>query len=234
MSERAAVRLLRITGTAVLLLFLGFQVVNPRRAAVANTPGFSDPVAGFELASTPDDVLGILGAPGHPAREGMVRQMVAGTRLDFLFLVAYPAFTAAIALWLVARGAARPLAAVVVGLAVVMALGDALENRELLILARTVDPNAMWPALARLRVFTLAKWWAIYLAAALLAVFVVREHGWWRWTAVLFGLAALCGVVSVVHRPAIEWGIAPLGLAWLATYVRAWRPEHAVNLASRR
>jgi hypothetical protein len=222
-SEGAAVRLVRTSGTAVLVLFLGFQLVNPRRPVVANTPGFSDPVAGFELASTPDDVLGILGAPGQAARESTVRAMVAGTRLDFLFLVAYPAFTAAIALWLVARGAPRRLAAVVIGLAVVMALGDALENRELLVLARTVDPDAMWPALARLRVFTLAKWWAIYLAAGLLAVFVARERGWWRSAAVLFALAALCGAVSVAHRPAIEWGIAPLGLAWLATYVRAWR-----------
>jgi hypothetical protein len=222
-SERAAIRLVRIGGTAVLVLFLGFQLVNPRRPVVANTPGFSDPVAGFELASTPDDVFGILGAPGQAARESTVRAMVAGTRLDFLFLVAYPAFTAAIALWLVTRGAPRRLAAVVIGLALVMAVGDALENRELLVLARTVDPDAMWPALARLRVFTLAKWWAIYLAAALLAVFVARERGWWRWAAVLFALAALCGAVSVAHRPAIEWGIAPLGLAWLATYVRAWR-----------
>jgi hypothetical protein len=217
-SEAVAVRLVRIAGTVVLVLFLGFQLVNPRRPVTANTPGFTDPVAGFELASTPDDVLGILGAPGQAARESTVRQMVAGTRLDFLFLVAYPAFTAAIALWLVARGAPRRLAAVVIGLAVVMALGDAL-----LVLARTVDRDAMWPALARLRVFTLAKWWAIYLAAALLAVFVARERGWWRWAAVLFALAALCGAVSVAHRPAIEWGIAPLGLAWLATYVRAWR-----------
>ena len=225
MSEGVAVRLVRIAGTVVLVLFLGFQLVNPRRPVTANTPGFTDPVAGFELASTPDDVLGILGAPGHPARETTVRAMIAGTRLDFLFLVAYPTFTAAIALWLVARGAPRRLAAVVIGLAVVMVLGDALENRELLLLARTVDPNAMWPALGRLRVFTLAKWWAIYIAAALLGAALLGRRASVADRAVggTFALAALCGAVSVVHRPAIEWGIAPLGLAWLATYVRAWR-----------
>jgi hypothetical protein len=222
MTERGAVRLVRIAGSSVLLLFIAFQVVNPRRPAVANTPGFSDPVAGFELASTPDDVLNILGPPGSPVREETVRRMVAGTRLDFLFLVAYPAFTAGIALWLVARGAPRWLGTVTIALAVAMAVGDALENLELLRLARTLEPAMMTPALARLRVFTLLKWWAIYAAAGLLAVFVWRERGWWRWTAAPFGLAAVCGLVSVAHRPAIEWGIAPLGLAWLATYVRSF------------
>src|SRR6266850_2276979 len=222
MTERGAVRLVRIAGSSVLVLFVAFQFVNPRRPAVANTPGFSDPVAGFELAATPDDVLNILGPPGSPVRDETVRRMVAGTRLDFLFLVAYPAFTAGIALWLVARGAPRWLGTVTIALAVAMAVGDALENLELLRLARTLEPAAMTPALARLRVFTLLKWWAIYAAAGLLAVFAWRERGWWRWTAALFGLAAVCGLVSLAHRPAIEWGIAPLGLAWLATYVRSF------------
>ena len=222
MTERGAVRLVRIAGSAVLVLFVAFQFVNPRRPAVANTPGFTDPVAAFELASTPEDVLNVLGTDSTPAREDTVRRMVAGIRLDFLFLIAYPAFTVGIALWLVARGAPEWLGSATIALAVAMAVGDALENRELLHLAATLDPAAMTPGLARLRVFTLLKWWAIYAAAALLAVFVWRERGWWRWTAALFALAAVGGLVSVAHRPAIEWGIAPLGLAWLGTYVRSF------------
>jgi len=222
MSERDALRLVRLAGTAVLVLSVGFQLVNPRRPVVANTPGFTDPVAGFELARTPDDVLNILGPPAAPEREATVRGMVRGLWLDFLFLLAYPAFTAGIAFLLVARGAPPWLARVVVALAVVMALGDALENQELLRLTRTIDPAAMTPALGRLHLFTLAKWWAIYLAAGLLAVFVRRERGWWRWTAPLFGLAALCGIVSLAHPPAIEWGLLPLGLAWIGTYVRSF------------
>jgi hypothetical protein len=213
-----ALRLVRVTGTVVLLLFVGFQLVNPRRPVVRNTPGFRDPVAGFELAGTPDDVLAILGPPGAPEREATVRGMVRGTRLDFLFLLAYPAFTAAIAFWRASPSVARVIAA----LAVVMAVGDALENREMLHLAGTVDPAAMGPALGRLRVFTLAKWWAIYLAAALLAAATLRDRGWWRWTGALFGFAAVCGLLSIAHLPAIEWGIAPLGLAWVLSYIRAF------------
>ena len=218
-----AVRAVRIAGTAVLVLVLGFQLVNPRRPVVRNTPGFRDPVAAFELAGTPDDVLGILGPPGAPERAATVRGMVLGTRLDFLFLLAYPAFTAAIGFWRASPALARVIAA----LAVVMAIGDALENRELLHLAATTDPAAMVPALGRLRVFTLAKWGAVYAAAALLAVATARDGGWWRAIGVLFALAAACGLIAMVHLPAIEWGIGPLAVAWILTYLRAFRQPTA-------
>jgi hypothetical protein len=148
--------------------------------------------------------------------------MVTGIRLDFLFLLAYPTFTVGIALLLASRRAHRWLVPTVVVLAVAMAVADALENRELLALAGTVSAADMRAPLARLRIFTLVKWYALFGAAGLLAVFVWREPGWWRWTAPLFGLAALCGLASLAHLPAIEWGIAPLGVAWMLTYVRAF------------
>jgi len=103
-----------------------------------------------------------------------------------------------------------------------MALGDALENREMLALMRAVDPAAMGPGLARLRVFTLAKWHALFGASALVAASVWRERGWWRWSAVPFALAALVGFGSLVHLPAIEWSMAPIAVAWTMTYVRSF------------
>jgi hypothetical protein len=223
-TERRALRWIRVTGSAVLLLFLAFQVVNPRRPVVANTPGFSDPVAGFELASTPDHVFGILGRPGSFQRGETVVRMRLGIWLDFLFLLVYPAFYVAIAMLLVARGnVPRLFAGALLVLPLAMCLGDALENRELLALADTPDASAMWPHLARLRVFTLFKWYALYAASGIIAILVWRQREWWRWSAPLFGVAALLGVASFVHLPAIEWGIAPLGLAWLMTYVWALR-----------
>jgi hypothetical protein len=224
MTERVALGLVRIAGSAVLVLFVGFQLVNPRRAVVANTPGFADPVAGFELASEPEHVLGILGPPGDPARAETVRRMKLGTRLDFLFLVAYPAFYVGLALVLVAHGVmSRAVGAVVVALAVMMAVGDALENRELLRLADTLDPAAMRPALARLRVCTLLKWHALFGASVLLAAFLARLPGWWRWSAPFLAVGGIVGFASVVHLPAIEWSIAPIGLAWTLAWIAALR-----------
>ena len=112
-------------------------------------------------------------------------------------------------------------------LSAVMALADALENREMLALMRAVDPAAMGPGLARLRLFTLAKWHALFAASALVAATAWRERGWWRWSAVPFALTALVGFASILHLPAIEWSMAPVAVAWTMTYVRAFGRQSA-------
>ena len=227
--EAFARRVIALAGTAVLALFATFQVVNPKHPVHQNPPGFRDPVAAFELASTPEQVFGILGWPEDRAREETVRQMDLGTRLDFLFLLAYPAFHVGIALLLGAHGAPRAAVAGLVALAAVMAVGDALENRELLRLMATTDPGAMAPALARLRCFTLAKWWALFVASGLIAILVAREPGWWRWSAPFFGLAALVGFASAAYLPAIEMSATPIAVAWAMTYARAFAASPATR-----
>jgi len=230
--EQSGLRCVRIAGGFVLALFLAFQFVNPRHAVVSNTPGFRDPVAGFQLASSPTDVLGILGQPGDPGRADAVRGMRAGTYLDFLFLLAYPTFYVGIVVLLAARGAlARGVAAAVIGLAIVMVAGDALENLQLLRLTETVDPGAMAAPLARLRVFTLAKWWALFAASALLVPALWRHGGSGRWSAPFFALAEGLGFASVVHLPAIEWAIAPLGIGWTIVWTAALASRSGVRAA---
>jgi hypothetical protein len=223
-TEEHAIRIIRAAGTAALVLFLAFQVVNPKKPVVANTRGFRDPVAAFELASRPEDVLGILGRPGDAGRPRAVRGMELGLYLDFFFLVAYPAFYLGIALLLRARGGLpRGLPGLLVALAVAMAAGDALENREMLRLCGIVDPGAMEPALARLQVFTRIKWYAVFAASALIVPALWRQGGAWRWSAPFFGLGAVLGFASIGHPPAIEWTIAPLGLAWTIVWIGALR-----------
>ena len=222
--ERQALRVLRVAGTAVLLLAAILLTVMPAEPVSENVPGFRNAVIGFELASRPEHVFGILGRPGVPERAEAVRRMDLGNRIDFLYMVAYPAFCAGIALLLAADGRLpRRIATLLLVLPVVMALGDALENRELLFLSGVTDPGTMTAALGRLRVFTLVKWYAIYGASGIAAPFIWREQGWWRWSALFFGAAALLGLASIVYLPAIEHGSMALIVAWTMTYVRAWR-----------
>src|SRR6185436_18726920 len=118
----------------------------------------------------------------------------------------------------VPRGAAMAL----VVLPLVMAAGDALENREILVLTGLLDPGAMGPALTRLRLFTTLKWAALYLDSALVAAFAWGRPEWWRWSAPFFALGALLGACALVNPPAIEWSMGPLGIAWAMTLVRAF------------
>ena len=112
---------------------------------------------------------------------------------------------------------------VLYALAVTMAVGDCLENPELLFLSWGSDAPEVTAALERLRVFTLVKWYAIYVASAMVAGGIWREPGWWRWSALLFAAAAVLGFSSVMHLPAIEYSSVALFAAWTATYVRSLR-----------
>ena len=223
MSERQALWVLRLAGSAVLVLFLISTALAPSAPVRENTPGFSNPVIGFELASRPEHVFGILGRPGSAERGMVAVRMRLATWIDCLFLLAYPWIYVGIAFLLAAHGEmSRGLVRLVAVLAVVMAAGDALENRTLFRLMQEVDPVRMAPVLVQLRIFTLIKWYALYAASALVAVAIRRERGWWRWSALPFAAAALLGLLAVFHLPAIEWSVAALGIAWTMTYARAW------------
>jgi hypothetical protein len=139
-------------------------------------------------------------------------------------MVAYPALYVGIVLVLRARGRLTGgLVRVALVLPVVMWLGDLLENRELLALAAETDPVAMSGNLARLRPFTIMKWHALFGASALLAYPIWQDRSWWRWSGVVFGLAALVGFASVALLPLIEVAGYLLAVAWLMTWVYSLR-----------
>ena len=223
-SERRACAIIRVAGTAALLLTVAFLVILPAKPVHENIAGFTNPMLSFELASRPEHVFGVLGRPGDPGRDDAVRRIDLGNYIDFLFMIAYPTLFAGIALLLEAHGAiTRATLRTMIALAVVMAVGDALENSQLLVLSRATDPASMAPYLGRLQVFTRIKWYAIFIACTLLAVGIWREREWWRWSAPFFAGAAVCGAVSLVYLSAIEIGMYILTVGWIMAYIRAWR-----------
>src|SRR5436309_9097647 len=179
-SERRACMIIRVAGTAALLLTVAFLVILPAKPVHENIAGFTNPMLSFELASQPEHVFGVLGRPGDPGRDDAVRRIDLGNYIDFLFMIAYPTLFAGIALLLESHGSiTRTTRRTMVALAVVMAVGDALENSQLLVLSGATDPATMVPYLARLQVFTRIKWYAIFIACALLAAGAWREREWW-------------------------------------------------------
>jgi hypothetical protein len=224
MSERGAITLIRIAGTVVAVLSVVMLLIFPAEPVERNVPGFFSPVVGFELASEPEHVLGILGHADHPARPEAVARMNRGNWIDFVYMIAYPALYAGIALLLTARGRLPgPLAKFLLVLPVVMWLGDLLENRELLALAPLTDPAAMTDHLARLRPFTIMKWHALFGASALIAYPIWQDPSRWRWCGAVFGLAAILGFGSLVHLPLLEAAAYVMALAWVGTWVYSLR-----------
>ena len=223
-NEHLALRMLRWSGSAIIVLSAAMSAILPRAPVRENVPGFVTPVVGIELASSPEHVWGILGHPTSSEYPEVARQMNLGLRLDFLYALAYPTFYLATAFLVITHGHIAPIWRVaLLTLPAVMVVGDFLENRELLVLCGAREATEMTGALTRLRPITLVKWFAIYGASAILAVFIWRERGWWRWTAAFFAAAALLGISSVFHLPAIEYGLLPMTVALTMTYVRAFR-----------
>lgn len=223
-AERRAIWVLRLAGTAVLILTLVMLPVFPAGPVERNVPGFTNPVVGFELASTPEHVFGILGHPENPARPAAVAGMNRGNRVDFLFMIAYPMLYVGILLLLAARGRLPGgVGRLLFALPVVMWFGDLMENRQLLELAGLTDPAAMAAPLARLRSFTIMKWHALFGTSILIAWAIWQDRSWWRWAGPLFAIAALTGFASVVALPAIEIAAYLLSLAWLVTWAYSLR-----------
>lgn len=222
--ERRAIRILRWSGGAVLLLSVVMLAIFPPAPVERNVPGFVSPVVGFELASEPEHVFGILGHPESPGRAQAVRRMNLGNAIDFLFMIAYSALYFGIVALLRARGAVTGgFARFLSVLPFVMWLGDLLENRELLALAGMTDPNAMAGGLGRLRLFTIMKWHALFGTSVLIAFPIWQQASWWRWAGVIFGVAGVVGFSSVAYLPAIETAGYLLALAWLTTWIYALR-----------
>jgi hypothetical protein len=222
--EWRAMTVVRMSGAVVLLLSIVMLAVFPAAPVEQNVPGFFSPVVGFELASTPDHVFGILGHPDNPKRADAVTRMNRGNWIDFVYMVAYPALHAGIALLLIARGRLpAPLGRFLLVLPVVMWVGDLFENRELLALAVLTDPAAMTDHLARLRPFTIMKWHALFGASALMAYPIWQDRSWWRWCGLVFGAAAILGFGSLLHLPLLEAAAYVMALAWLGTWVYSLR-----------
>jgi hypothetical protein len=222
--ERRAIRLLRWSGAAVVLLTVVLLSVSPGGPVERNVPGFVNPVVGFELASEPDHVFGILGRPDDPRRPDAVRRMNLVNEIDFAFMIAYSALYFGIVSLLRARGAVTGgVATFLACLPFVMWLGDLLENVQLLRLAGMTDANAMPATLGWLRVFTTLKWHALFGTSLLVALPIWQQPSWWHWTALVFAAAGVVGFGSLGYLPAIESAGYLLGIAWLLTWIYALR-----------
>jgi hypothetical protein len=223
--EVRAVRFVRLSGAAVLALGLTLFALMPATAVRENLRGVRSPVIGFELATTPAHVFGILGSPDDPSRAAMVAAMDRVNRIDFLFMIAYPAFTFAIALWLAARGAATRAHVRFVGiLAVAMWAGDLIENLQLLKLSQMTDPAAMGGPLFVLRAATRIKWGSLFLAAIDEGSRMRRDAGAWRWIGIVFRALGMVGLLGLFFWLAgVEQCANLIGLVWLCIWILALR-----------
>lgn len=205
-----------VVGAALVVLGSGMPPVDERSP-------YASALVAVELARTPAEVEAALGPPASGAARDVLERVV---QIDFVFLVAYPLLSLAIA-WYLTRGrAARGIAA---ALALAMASGDALENLALFGIFEEVTAAR----LASLALWTTVKWAALFASAALIAALLWARGGAGRALAAVPAIAAVVGAVGLAapaQRRLVEIaGITGMGATWLIVVAMA-----AVTVGARR
>lgn len=183
-------------GLAVIGVSLLLMQINPKTAG-AMPEGFSTPVLAFEFVRTLAEVDALFAVEEQAA---LADAFDRGSYVDFGYMLLYAGFLLLLALHL-ARQTGQPLLWLAAALAVLIFLGDALENVQLLALTEGVrNGRAYEPALSRLYFFTWLKWGglAIYFLLLTPALFAGG------WLARLTGIAAIAtfalGGVAFLYR----------------------------------
>jgi hypothetical protein len=229
MERWKAAQLVLVAGLATLALTIAMSWRGrAEQRATADCAGCAIPWDGmvrFEIATSPDEVLAVLGPAGAPCGRCTRRVFDVQNRIDLGFLVAYSALNAAVALFLFPAAAAgrdprrlRLVLRFTLGAAGAMLLGDLGETLALLHL--TGPAPAFDSALAVLIPATRLKWAALALACFLLAGLYLCAYARAR------GLARL---LSLLALPYLVAGLA--GTVAVATDDVGWYGRHITWLA---
>ncbi len=211
-------------------------IVKP--ATYPNEQGFTQAIFWFEMADSGEDVIAALGDPATEAGRSIRAAMDATHRIDFIFMVCYSAFSAALFLLIyqLSKGAGTPLPRGIFPAGVIFCctalLGDILETTKLLELSALTDPMAIDAAVPSLMVWTRVKSGSLSTVGILLAYSYARYFKFRLPGALiplLFGTGAIVGAVAISFR-GVRFIIEQAGilgmLAWLMALVHAasiWR-----------
>lgn len=226
--------------TAVLLIVLAGNPapLNDGRYGENGQPvaaPFTSAILWLELAQSKAEVFQNLGHPGEAAGQELRARLDRMNLADYLFMLVYSAFNAALFLLVNSfnREGGRAFFGAPVyfniglALAAAMLLADAFENVPLLRFTEYAEPAAipdgdmLWLMLA-----TNAKWGALYLACVLLGMGYASYYG--LRPAVLLGLlysvAGVLGLMSLAvpaARPLLEPATNLMSLGWLISLIHA-------------
>ena len=185
-------------GVAVIVMSIVLLIVFPSKTA-SKVDGMITPVIAFEFLETPEEAYQLFGAEPSPARDAMVAAMDLGNRLDFIYMILYTMFLFAFST-LAANESGMILPGVGRVLAILILLGDVLENVQLLGITGKLATGGFECEIWYLGIFTWVKWGGIALTFLALAPYFMKGTTYARVTGLVGILVFLLGIISLVHR----------------------------------
>lgn len=202
---------------------------------------YKNPIVEFELVLSAQEVFDVLLEPNSVEGKSIRFKMDRINYADYVFMVCYSGFIACVFLFLGAlnRSASRPIFSgnrfinIGLSLAVLMLLGDAVENVQLLRLTNVSAVGEVESSVLNLLIiFTRIKWIALFASSLLLglayASYLGRSFG--VIISFLYCIGGAIGLIAMIvpsARPLAEIGMPLMAIGWIATLghasVRAWQ-----------
>lgn len=191
---------LPLLATAVAITSLFLTTLFPSEAAWM-PEGFTVPIIAYEFLLTNAEVSQFFGPPSAQRAE-WVAGMYKGHQWDSLYLVLYSVFLALWGAYAVQQTRQKWFYAVSL-LAILAAVSDIFENRQLVAILEILDTSKFDNELSRLFIFTWLKWGSLAIALAGLSLFT-KQRGWLGKIHLGIGvLTLILGVVAFFNRSVV-------------------------------
>jgi hypothetical protein len=176
-------------GILLIITSLTLMKVFPSQAPKL-PQGFITPILAFEFAISRQEIEDLFGEPQSEYQEFMVSAMDLGNRLDYVYMILYSSFLFGFSITCarLSRNRRYYLAALV---SILVLVGDAMENIQLLGITRKLAEGEFEKELQLLFYFTWLKWGGLALIFLILLPYFFNGS-------LVAKLIALVGLITVV------------------------------------
>ncbi len=185
-------------GVAVIVMSIVLVMIFPSKAPLM-MDGFFTPIVAFEFVQSADEIKQLFGPDGSPEQKAMIQAMDLGNRMDFLYMLLYTSFLFFFS-WVCVNVSRYKGYYAGCFMAIVILIGDALENVQLLGITAKINGVNFADELVRLHWFTWMKWGGLALFFLLLAPYFFKKGIFSKLTGVVGILTAFLSALAYLTR----------------------------------
>ncbi len=176
-----------IIGLLMISFGLYLMSVFPKQAEKLPS-GFSTPIIAFEFVQTKAEVLDLFGKADTLQRRQLLEKMDFGNRMDYIYMILYSSFLFFFAL-ICKRTRGKSIYNLGALIALVILVGDAMENVQLLSITEKLATDDFSPEIIRLQFWTWIKWGGISIFFLSLVPYFLKRG-------LVAKFMALCAIIS--------------------------------------
>lgn len=191
-----------IIGILVIVCSLMLMKIFPSQAPQM-PDGFMTPILAFEFAKTSQEVEKLFGNPSSEYRAAMIEAMNLGNRLDYFYMILYSLFLFTFSVTC-ARIRKTPRYYLGALLSILVLLGDAMENLQLLRITAKLAEGGFERELQLLNYFTWLKWGGLTLVFLILSPFFLTGRLTTKVISLVGLSTAVLAIISFQNRSAVN------------------------------